>query len=67
MVELVGHLTLFRRATLFVPFMGPRSHLSYVLSAERGTYSLIGEAYIHGIMHGEAEALRIEPEDFILV
>ena len=36
-------------------------------AAKQGTYILVGEAYIHGIMYGEAEALGIEPEEFVLV
>ncbi|KAF2269756.1 hypothetical protein CC78DRAFT_452837 [Lojkania enalia] len=42
----------------------------FILREDRGstgTYSLVGEAYIHGIMHGEALAQRNVPRrDFVL-
>ncbi|KAH7061939.1 heterokaryon incompatibility protein-domain-containing protein [Paraphoma chrysanthemicola] len=31
------------------------------------TYTLIGEAYVHGMMHGEIEDLDIEEQDVVLV
>lgn len=31
------------------------------------TYNLIGESYVHGMMNGEVEELRIDEENIILV
>ncbi|KAK7957877.1 hypothetical protein PG988_012725 [Apiospora saccharicola] len=31
------------------------------------TYALVGEAYIHGMMHGEIESLDIEEQEIVLV
>lgn len=34
---------------------------------ERKTYTIIGEAYVHGMMHGEVEELGLEEQDITLV
>lgn len=35
--------------------------------SERETYALVGEAYVHGMMHGEVEDLGIEEQEIVLV
>lgn len=36
-------------------------------ASRAGTYILVGEAYVHGIMYGEVQAMQLEAEDFLLV
>ena len=37
------------------------------VNSEEERWKLVGDAYVHGLMHGEAEALDIEERDIMLM
>lgn len=45
------------------------SHVPHIIrpGGQQGTWVIIGEAYVHGMMYGEAEQLSPPAEDFILM
>jgi len=42
-------------------------HWEERLSKAEGCWKLVGDYYVHGLMHGEAEALDIEERDIMLM